>query len=84
MDTSINTGTNWKNVNNWHWVDKNCLPWAKEYFTEKLQNLENTFDDTTIKITKVTVRGDCDLNQRKGQVIHIYDLSFTLEWSGIL
>ncbi|CAO3642733.1 unnamed protein product [Cunninghamella echinulata] len=28
--------SNWKNVNNWHWVNKNCITWARNYFTENV------------------------------------------------
>jgi activator of HSP90 ATPase len=74
--------TNWKNVNNWHWVDKNCLPWAETYFKKQLTDSSATFDGITVTITSVKVNGDCDLNQRKGQIISIFDLSFKLQWSG--
>ncbi|KAJ3308707.1 hypothetical protein HDV04_000963 [Boothiomyces sp. JEL0838] len=80
---SVNTGTNWKNVNNWHWVDKNCLPWAKDYFVERLTNISVDHNGTSVSISEVTdVTGDCDLNQRKGQVINIFDLQLKLKWKG--
>jgi hypothetical protein len=40
-------GANWKNVNNWHWVEKNCLPWARDYLTQRLEKL--TFKDPSGK-----------------------------------
>ncbi|ORX89361.1 hypothetical protein K493DRAFT_233839 [Basidiobolus meristosporus CBS 931.73] len=74
---------NWKNVNNWHWTEKNCAPWAKEYFTRELKGLEAESDGITVKTTEVTkVSGDVDLNQRKGKIITLYDLSISLNWSG--
>ncbi|KAI8897410.1 activator of Hsp90 ATPase [Globomyces pollinis-pini] len=77
------TGTNWKNVNDWHWVDKNCLPWAKNYFTKKLINQTIAVDGTTVTVSEVSdVTGDCDLNQRKGQIIHIFDVALKLKWKG--
>ncbi|KAI8916334.1 activator of Hsp90 ATPase [Gorgonomyces haynaldii] len=74
------TTTNWKNVGNWHWVDKNCLPWAKDYFTSKLgaQTLEKDSTRVTVEVQDVT--GDVDLNQRKGKIIHIYDIAINLKW----
>lgn len=60
------------NPNNWHWVDKNCLPWAKEYFATQLPKLE--LSNNQFKITNVNVTGDCDVSNRKGKVICIYDM----------
>ncbi|KAJ1992957.1 Co-chaperone [Dimargaris cristalligena] len=75
--------SNWKNVNNWHWTDKNCINWAKSYFKDRLANVAvdyNGYHVTTEDVTSVT--GDCDLNQRKGKVITIFDLEIKLNWSG--
>jgi activator of HSP90 ATPase len=75
--------TNWKNVNNWHWVEKNCLPWAQEYLAGKLTGLQVTRGSLTVQIESVaSVSGDVDLNQRKGKVITIYDLAINLDWKG--
>ncbi|ORX94476.1 hypothetical protein K493DRAFT_315460 [Basidiobolus meristosporus CBS 931.73] len=74
---------NWKNVNNWHWTEKNCAPWAKQYFARELKDLTAEENGITVKTTSVTkVDGDVDLNQRKGKILTLYDLSLTLEWSG--
>jgi activator of HSP90 ATPase len=75
--------TNWKNVNNWHWVEKNCLPWAQEYLGEKLKGLQVTKGPLQVQIDAVSsVSGDVDLNQRKGKVITIYDLAIKMDWKG--
>ena len=77
------SGTNWKNVNNWHWVEKNCLPWAQEFLGKELLTFQVTKDDKKVWISAVnSVNGDVDLNQRKGKVINIYDLILKLEWKG--
>ncbi|PVV03251.1 hypothetical protein BB560_001916 [Smittium megazygosporum] len=77
------SAANWKNVNNWHWTDKNCFDWAKSYFEQTLANLELTSGDKTVKIAKVTsVSGDVDLNQRKGKVMALYDVELALKWVG--
>lgn len=73
--------TNWKNVNNWHWVDKNCMPWTLNYF-KKFESISTTQDSTKIEVSEVTsVTGDCDLNQRKGQIIHIFDIELKMKWN---
>lgn len=75
------------NPNNWHWVDKNCLDWAKKYFNEKLVGLETVpkgqATDSYAVIDKVSsVEGDCEVNQRKGKVISLFDLKLVLSISG--
>ncbi|KAI3404225.2 hypothetical protein KGF56_002986 [Candida oxycetoniae] len=69
------------NPNNWHWIDKNCLPWSKEYFSTHIKDTSYENDDYRFVITGVnSVTGDCDVTQRKGKVLCIYDmrLSFAL------
>ncbi|KAK6203364.1 activator of Hsp90 ATPase [Scheffersomyces amazonensis] len=64
------------NPNNWHWIDKNCLPWTKEYLDREIKDtvIENEgYKFTVISIDSVT--GDCDVTQRKGKVLCIYDLA---------
>ncbi|KAJ3177798.1 hypothetical protein HDU87_004320 [Geranomyces variabilis] len=77
------TGTNWKNVNNWHWISKDCLPWSKEYFTQALTGAEATKDGVTVSVEEVKdVTGDVDINQRKGKIITIFDVVIDLAWKG--
>jgi len=73
-----------RNVNNWHWVDKNCIVWTKDYWKEKLTGLsfENA-DKTRVEIADLAdLTGDVDLNQRKGKVITIFDFALELKWKG--
>jgi activator of HSP90 ATPase len=71
------------NPNNWHWVDKNCISWTREYFGEKLTGLSVTQDDVKVGITAVSsVEGDVDVCQRKGKVISLFDIKLLLEFSG--
>ncbi|KAJ4136683.1 Co-chaperone [Fusarium falciforme] len=49
------------NPNNWHWVDKNCIGWAKEYFKQKLVGVEagSVKDKKYAKIKSVSsIEGD--------------------------
>ena len=69
------------NPNNWHWVDKNCIGWAKEYFKQKLVGVEagSVKDKKYAKIKSVSsIEGDCEVNQRKGKVISLFDLKITV------
>ncbi|EMG50285.1 hypothetical protein G210_4679 [Candida maltosa Xu316] len=71
------------NPNN-HWIDKNCLPWSKDYFNQTVINTTYENEELKIVITSVdSVSGDCDVTQRKGKVLCIYDMrlqfSITIE-----
>ncbi|KAJ3209776.1 hypothetical protein HDU82_000138 [Entophlyctis luteolus] len=69
------------NVNNWHWVEKNCIPWATEYVSGQVSGISVTVDGTTVTTTEVVgFSGDADINQRKGKLITVYDISFTVKW----
>ncbi|RHZ81295.1 hypothetical protein Glove_122g13 [Diversispora epigaea] len=75
--------SNWKNVNNWHWTNKNCMNWAKDYLKERLVDLEIEHEGYKIKTTEIIeCSGDADLNQRKGKFISIIDLEVELKWEG--
>ncbi|KAI8982033.1 activator of Hsp90 ATPase [Mycotypha africana] len=77
--------SNWKNVNNWHWVNKNCFKWAENWFNEQLVGLEGEKDGNKVSVSKVVdCSGDVDLNQRKGKIITIYDVALKLNWKGTL
>ena len=66
-----------------HWVEKNCYDWAVAYIKSRLTGLKVAQDDMEASVVSVkSVTGDCDLNQRKGKLIHIYDLAMKLEWAG--
>lgn len=63
------------NPNNWHWVDKNTLPWTKQYLNEKFVNFEITENNTTVKIIQINrINGDSNVSQRKGKPICYFDL----------
>lgn len=77
------------NPNNWHWVDKDCIEWAKTYFNKTIPKISHTSPDfkndskLELNITKVkTCEGDCGVYQRKGKVISLFDLKMVLTWEG--
>lgn len=62
------------NPNNWHWVDKNCIEWAKTYFGEKGKEVSETTEISNnplkLAINELkSLEGDCGVYQRKGKVI---------------
>ncbi|PWW72035.1 hypothetical protein C7212DRAFT_348926 [Tuber magnatum] len=72
------------NPNNWHWVNKNAIEWAQAYFSEKLTGLSASKGEVSANIDKVlSVDGDCDVSQRKGKVITLFDVKVRLEFSGV-
>ncbi|CAO0791875.1 unnamed protein product [Mucor circinelloides] len=74
-----------RNVNNWHWVNKDCRPWAKKYLTEKLVGTSADKGNSKVVITSLDeCTGDVDLNQRKGKLLAIYDVALKMSWQGKL
>lgn len=58
-----------------HWVEKNCVPWATNYFSENLPKIEILNDDYKITIKDLrSLTGDCDVTQRKGKVKCLFEL----------
>ncbi|CCF56931.1 hypothetical protein KAFR_0B06350 [Kazachstania africana CBS 2517] len=76
------------NPNNWHWVDKNCIGWARNYFNEHLVGLSTGSQDNDKEYCEITavssVEGDCEVNQRKGKVISLFDLQIVLMIKGFV
>ena len=71
------------NPNNWHWVNKDVAPWAKNYLDNELTQVSAEEDGVSAKIDKVvSMDGDVDVSQRKGKVITIFDVRVKLEYSG--
>lgn len=66
-------------------VNKDCRPWATNYFTQELVNLSVSKNSTTVTITSLDeCTGDVDLNQRKGKLLAIYDVALKLSWKANL
>ncbi|XVF55991.1 hypothetical protein PTKIN_Ptkin06aG0080100 [Pterospermum kingtungense] len=66
------------NVYNWHWVETDCLPWSKTFFTKSLSNLTilNGEGNLHIKTKKVDkVNGKAYVNVHKGKIILGYEIS---------
>ncbi|WOO77089.1 putative protein [Vanrija pseudolonga] len=67
----------------YHWRNKNCGPWAQEWVKKELPGLKASDATHEAEITEVTsVSGDCDLGQRKGKLLTIYDLEVEAKWKG--
>lgn len=64
---------NWKNVNNWHWVEKDYSTASKD-FIATLSLLE----DYSNCISEASFEGEYTANVRKGKIIMIYDYKLSL------
>jgi activator of HSP90 ATPase len=71
-----------KNVNNWHWVEKNAEPWSRESLKELLidQQIEKGPITVILKEFK-KLEGDATANNRKAKLIFLYE--WTIEVSFI-
>ena len=71
------------NPNNWHWVNKDVSPWAKQFLEGEVVGLSVEEGDMSAKIDSImSMDGDVDVSQRKGKVITLFDVKLQLEWSG--
>ncbi|ORX36754.1 putative chaperone activator [Kockovaella imperatae] len=67
----------------YHWRNKNCGPWAREWIKKSVPGIKVEDGKQRVEVDEVTsVSGDCDLGQRKGKLLTIYDLEVELSWTG--
>lgn len=78
-------GEQGRNVNNWHWEEKNALPWSKSYLEELLSSVI-LVDEDSIKASisfeekPINIKGDAIINQRKGKLIPAYEIELAIPW----
>ena len=71
------------NPNNWHWVNKDAGPWARDYLDTEVKQVSAEENGVSAKITKLgSMDGDVEVSQRKGKVITIFDVALQLEYEG--
>ncbi|ODQ53372.1 hypothetical protein SAICODRAFT_34848 [Saitoella complicata NRRL Y-17804] len=72
------------NPNNWHWVNKSISSQhIIEYFSDKVVGVSAEKGETKVEVTKViSAEGDCDVSQRKGKTITLFDIKLQLEYKG--
>ncbi|WVQ80637.1 hypothetical protein IAT38_002742 [Cryptococcus sp. DSM 104549] len=67
----------------YHWRNKNCAPFAYDWIKKTLPGTKVSDGALSAAIDEVSsVSGDCDLGQRKGKVLTIYDLEVQMKWTG--
>ncbi|GLI64162.1 hypothetical protein VaNZ11_007347 [Volvox africanus] len=74
-----------RNVNNWHWTERDCTEWAKERLSKALAGIQLTQQPAAVRTTTLeSMIGDAFLNIRKNKLIPSYDLEVRLGWTGEL
>lgn len=72
------------NPNNWHWVNKDAAPWAKQWLGDGIKDIKAEDGGVSAQLDKlISMDGDVDVNQRKGKVITIFDVKLVIEYSGM-
>jgi len=74
------------NVNAWHWVEHNCLPFLQEH-AEELFCGKTFGGDKTPKVTikskddsGIKLSGEATANNRRGKTIYIYEIEVTIKF----
>nr|CAX71081.1 Activator of 90 kDa heat shock protein ATPase homolog 1 [Schistosoma japonicum]CAX76403.1 Activator of 90 kDa heat shock protein ATPase homolog 1 [Schistosoma japonicum]CAX76408.1 Activator of 90 kDa heat shock protein ATPase homolog 1 [Schistosoma japonicum] len=74
-----------KNVNNWHWSDKDATNWSIKTIKQLLQGSIIENDLYTCKIAEVSkCEGEANVHVRKGKLIYFYEWQITIDWEGII
>eukprot|EP01132_Coremiostelium_polycephalum_P002670 gene2670-3313_t len=70
-----------RNVNNWHWTEKNCLGWTQEKLPLILQKEFYQSEKINIRVKSVpTIKGECTANNRKGKTFFLFELDIKALW----
>jgi len=76
---------NKKNVNAWHWEERNVMPWATTRLPELLTASDISFGGNgTLSVTKVDdIKGDAYINMRKGKFRLGFEIAIgKVHWEG--
>ncbi|VDL93531.1 unnamed protein product [Schistocephalus solidus] len=72
-----------KNVNNWHWTEKNASQWSIDKIHSLLDGLVIDSDDIFCEITSITkCDGEAVANNRKAKLIFFYEWVIEGDWTG--
>nr|VZI11779.1 unnamed protein product [Spirometra erinaceieuropaei] len=71
-----------KNVNNWHWTEKNASQWSIDRINSLLKGLVIDSDDIFCEITNITkCEGEAVANNRKAKLIFFYEWAIEGDWT---
>eukprot|EP01120_Amphizonella_sp_Union-15-10_P008490 TRINITY_DN3062_c0_g1_i1.p1 TRINITY_DN3062_c0_g1~~TRINITY_DN3062_c0_g1_i1.p1 ORF type:complete len:336 (-),score=74.95 TRINITY_DN3062_c0_g1_i1:7-1014(-) len=73
-----------KNVGNWHWSEKNLMPYTKQTLKKLFEAVQVPTEDSSIVTfsSLESVKGEITLNNRKRRVFYLYELEVKVLWSG--
>eukprot|EP01127_Copromyxa_protea_P002095 TRINITY_DN11987_c0_g1_i1.p1 TRINITY_DN11987_c0_g1~~TRINITY_DN11987_c0_g1_i1.p1 ORF type:complete len:339 (-),score=80.68 TRINITY_DN11987_c0_g1_i1:66-1082(-) len=75
--------TDGKNVGNWHWSEKDLLPFFKQALPSEVEETNLESDNAKATVTKVDrIDGDFNAMNRKGKTIFVWDLTLAIKWKG--
>eukprot|EP01080_Neovahlkampfia_damariscottae_P000606 gene606-8110_t len=75
-------GNDGRNVNNWHWEEKNIYSWTTSTLESLFDGFEVKQEGIKLKITKVdSIKGESVITQRKGKLRAFYDIKMDLKWT---
>jgi activator of HSP90 ATPase len=69
-----------RNVNGWHWVEVEAMPWARGRAAELLGGAQ--LAEGVAAGGEVKLEGEAVVNQRKGKLIPAYEFALELSWKG--
>lgn len=79
-------GEGGRNVNNWHWSEKDCTDWSKQRLDALFKNVPLV--DTPLIRAQATglesLEGEAFLTVRKNKLIPSYELTIKLGWQGAI
>ncbi|GFT61647.1 activator of 90 kDa heat shock protein ATPase homolog 1 [Nephila pilipes] len=74
-----------KNVNNWHWIEKDASNWSKDRLKKILTEIVINSDLVHCKITEISkCNGDTFVSNRKAKLIVFYEWTIEAKWVGSL
>ncbi|CAH8439434.1 unnamed protein product [Schistosoma turkestanicum] len=74
-----------KNVNNWHWCDKDATNWSIKTIKQLLQGSKIEDDLYDCKFTEVSkCEGEANVHVRKGKLIYFYEWQIVVDWEGMV
>lgn len=72
-----------KNVNNWHWTERDASAWSTEKIKNLLLAVKFEGPEGTCEISEAReIKGEASANNRKGKLIFFYDWDIKLNWRG--
>lgn len=72
-----------KNVDNWHWTEKDLFEWCKTEFEMRFKKVKVPSQVALLKIIKCdSVKGSMLVCNRKGKTLYVYDVQLKLDWAG--